>query len=229
MTSHEEDDRTLSVIDLGRASYQPVLTLQKQMHRERVDGDRPDTLLFVEHEPVYTLGKSAEEEHLLSSREELESSGVDVVEIGRGGDVTYHGPGQVVGYPIVDLRTHRRSVSWYMRTLEDVIIRTLETFGLEPERDEDHPGVWIDDEKICAVGVRIKRWTTYHGFALNVDPDMDYFGGIVPCGIRDKGVVSLAQLLTEPPEKEDVKQRLTTSFREVFSFDDVLQSNAVES
>ncbi len=225
---NQEQTSELNVIDLGRAAYRPVLSLQKQMHRERVEGERPDTLLYVEHEPVYTLGKSAEEEHLLAPRSELEQNGFDVVVIGRGGDVTYHGPGQIVGYPVFDLRDHRRSVSWYMRTLEEAIIRTLSTYGLDPARDEDHPGVWIGEEKICAVGVRIKRWTTFHGFALNVDPNMDHFGGIVPCGIRNRGVTSMANLLSESPERKEVKQRLTDAFRSCFSFDGVVAGNAVE-
>ncbi len=224
---NQETTSKLSVIDLGRASYEPVLSLQKTFHRERVDGDRPDTLIFVEHDPVYTLGKSAEEQNVLMSEEELERRGIDLVDIGRGGDVTYHGPGQVVGYPIFDLREHRRSVSWFMRTLEEVIIKTLKTYGLDPERDEEHPGVWIGNEKICAVGVRIKRWTTYHGFALNVDPDMSHFDGIVPCGIQDAGVVSLARLLDSVPDRSELTKRLVASFQDCFSFEEVCSNQSV--
>ncbi len=212
--------KKLTVIQLGRAAYEPVLDVQKQQHRERVEGNVPDRLLFVEHEPVYTLGKAADPDHLVASDRFLRNEGIDVVEVERGGDVTYHGPGQVVGYPVLDLREHRRSISWYMRSLEETIIRTLETFGIESTREEGRPGVWVDQEKICAVGVRIARWVTYHGFALNVDPEMDHFEGIIPCGISDAGVVSMSDLLSPVPDPAEIRRELTSSFRNIFGFDE---------
>lgn len=211
----------LNIVHLGRASYDPVLSFQKDLHQKRLDGDVPDTLILVEHDPVYTLGKAADPEHITASDRFLSDEDIDVVDIDRGGDVTYHGPGQVVGYPIFDLREHKRSVSWYMRTLEQTIMNTLETYGIETRRREGQPGVWVGDEKICAVGVRIARWITYHGFALNLDPDMTHFGGIVPCGIRDGGVVSIADLLEAEPNRNEVEQRITSSFREMFGFEDL--------
>jgi len=217
--SSSDPGNKLTVIQLGRATYEPVLNIQKNQHRERVEGNPPDRLLFVEHEPVYTLGKAANPDHIVASDRYLRDEGIDVVEVERGGDVTYHGPGQVVGYPVLDLREHRRSVSWYMRSLEETIIRTLTTFGIESTREEGRPGVWVDREKICAVGVRIARWVTYHGFALNVDPEMEHFEGIVPCGISDAGVMSMSDLITPVPDPPEIREELTSSFQDVFGFD----------
>ncbi len=214
---HEE----LRVVRLGRASYKPVLSYQKDLQQKRLKGDAPDTLIFVEHDPVYTLGKAADPEHITASDRFLTDEDIEVVHIDRGGDVTYHGPGQIVGYPLFDLREHKRSVSWYMRTLEQAIINTLDSYGIETNRREGEPGVWVGDAKICAVGVRIARWITYHGFALNLDPDMTHFDGIVPCGIQDGGVVSMSDLLSSPPDRSEVCDRITASFKETFGFQNV--------
>lgn len=211
----------LNVAHLGRASYAPVLSYQKDLHQKRLDGEVPDTLIFVEHDPVYTLGKAADPEHITASNQFLTDEDIDVVDIDRGGDVTYHGPGQIVGYPIFDLREHKRSVSWYMRTLEQAIMNALDTYGIDTRRREGEPGVWVGDEKICAVGVRIARWITYHGFALNLDPDMRHFGGIVPCGIQDGGVVSMSDLLSSPSSRSDVCEQVTTTFQNMFGFQKV--------
>ena len=172
---------------LKRQPYCPVWELQKQLHRKRIAGEISDTVLFLEHEHVYTFGKNADTDLLLDSK----PHDAEVVPIDRGGQVTYHGPGQLVVYPILDLHNYQMSVSWYMRSLEGVIIHSLKRLGLSASRKKDLPGVWIGDEKICAMGVRLSRWVTMHGFALNQKPDMKYFDGMIPCGIFNYGITSL--------------------------------------
>ena len=172
---------------LGRQPYIYVWELQKQLHSKRVAGEIPDVVLLLEHDPVYTFGKNADTNLLLDSK----PHDAEVVQIDRGGQVTYHGPGQLVCYPIIDLHNYQMSVSWYMRSLEGVIINCLKKLGVKSARKEDLPGVWIEDNKICAMGVRLSRWVTMHGFALNQKPDMKYFDGMIPCGIFNYGVTSL--------------------------------------
>ena len=172
---------------LGRQPYRTIWELQKKLHRQRVAGEIPDLVLFLEHNHVYTLGKNADSDLLLDSK----PHDADVIQIDRGGQVTYHGPGQLVGYPILDLHNYEMSVSWYMRSLESVIINSLQQLGLASSRKDDLPGVWVGDEKICAMGVRLSRWVTMHGFALNLEPDMKYFDGMIPCGIFNYGVTSI--------------------------------------
>jgi len=172
---------------LGRQPYISVWELQKQLHNKRVAGEIPDVVLLLEHEPVYTFGKNADTNLLLDSK----PHDAEVVQIDRGGQVTYHGPGQLVCYPIIDLHNYQMSVSWYMRSLEGVIINCLKKWGIKSARKKDLPGVWVDDDKICAMGVRLSRWVTMHGFALNQDTDMKYFDGMIPCGIFNYGVTSL--------------------------------------
>ena len=175
---------------LGRQSYQPVWELQKQIHSKRVFGEIPDVVLLVEHEHVYTFGKNADTNNLLDSK----PRNTEVVQIDRGGEVTYHGPGQLVCYPIIDLHDYKMSVSWYMRMLENVVIDCLQSYGIESGRKEGLTGVWVGDDKICAMGVRLSRWVTMHGFAFNLNPDMTYFDGMIPCGIFEYGVTSLQEL-----------------------------------
>ena len=175
---------------LGRQSYQPVWELQKQNHSKRVFGEIPDVVLLVEHEHVYTFGKNADTNNLLDSK----PRNTEVVQIDRGGEVTYHGPGQLVCYPIIDLHDYKMSVSWYMRMLENVVIDCLQSYGIESGRKEGLTGVWVGDDKICAMGVRLSRWVTMHGFAFNLNPDMTYFDGMIPCGIFEYGVTSLQEL-----------------------------------
>ena len=175
---------------LGRQSYQPVWELQKELHAKRVSGKIPDVVLSVEHEHVYTFGKNADTNNLLNSKPQ----NAEVVQIDRGGEVTYHGPGQFVCYPIIDLHNYKMSVSWYMRMLEDVVIDCLQYYGIESGRKEGLTGVWVGDEKICAMGVRLSRWVSMHGFAVNINTDLDYYDGIIPCGIFDLGTTSLKEL-----------------------------------
>jgi len=186
-------DNEIQYFWLGRQPYQPIWELQKQLHGKRVDGDIPDVVLFVEHNHVYTFGKNADTNNLLDTK----PRNAEVVQIDRGGEVTYHGPGQLVCYPIIDLHDYKMSVSWYMRLLENVVIDCLESYGIESGQKEGLTGVWVDDGKICAMGVRLSKWVTMHGFALNLNPDMTYFDGIIPCGIFEYGVTSLHELEIE--------------------------------
>ena len=200
------------VRDLGLCAYDEVWNLQKEIQAQRIAGSSEDTLLLVEHEPVYTLGKNADKNHLLQHYPD----NVQIFQIERGGDVTFHGPGQLVGYPILDLHNYKKSVNWYMRSLEQVIINTLLKYGIKGERKEDLTGVWVKDKKIAAFGVRISRWVTMHGFALNVNTNMQYYEGIIPCGILEFGVTSMEKLLSHEVNMKDVKNTLISSFKNVF-------------
>ena len=200
------------VQNIGRKSYKAVWDLQIKMQQQRIRGEIEDTLILVEHDPVYTLGKNADKDHLLQSRDES----VDVFNIERGGDITFHGPGQLVGYPILDLSNYKKSVSWYMRTLEQVLIDTLIEFKIIAQRNDGLTGVWVGDEKIAALGVRISRWVTMHGFALNVNPDLSFYDGIIPCGIFDVGVTSMEQLLGKTQNNDNVKNVVIKKFNKYF-------------
>ena len=205
--------RKLDGYFLGRRDYRSCLTLQERLLAGRAAGSVPDTVLFVEHPAVITLGRGAHSEHLLASAESLAELGVEVVETGRGGDVTLHAPGQLVCYPIIDLSPDRKDVRKYVRDLTEVMQRVAALYGVETGRVEEHIGLWAnrstprayagerrrdDLAKLGAIGVRISRWVTMHGFALNLQPDMRLFGLIVPCGIREYGVTSLAELMDGP-------------------------------
>ena len=203
----------IKVQDLGMCSYQDAWDLQKNIQARRIAGNDRDTLLLVEHEPVYTFGKNANQNHLLQHYPE----NVQIFNIERGGDITYHGPGQLVGSPILDLHNYKKSISWYMRSLEQVIIDTLDIWGLKALRKEGLTGVWVGDEKIAALGVRISRWVTMHGFALNVNTDLQYYDGIIPCGILEYGVTSMENLLKNKINMDDVKQHLVSCFQNKFN------------
>jgi len=208
----ETQSDQILVQNIGRKSYKAVWDLQKEMQQQRINGNIEDTLILVEHDPVYTLGKNANEDHLLQSRDES----VDVFNIERGGDITFHGPGQLVVYPILDLSNYKKSVSWYMRTLEQVLIDTLIEFKIIAQRNDGLTGVWVGDEKIAALGVRISRWVTMHGFALNVNPDLSFYDGIIPCGIFDHGVTSMEQLLGKTQNNDNVKNVVIKKFNKYF-------------
>lgn len=182
---------------LGRMAYRPAWELQRRVAAAVQQGSLPDTVLWVEHEPVYTVGRAARGSlgNLLWDRERLGREGIELYEVDRGGDITYHGPGQLVGYPIVDLNRRGRDLHRYLRDLEESLIRALAAgYGIAARRLPPHTGVWVGEEKIAAIGVKAAHWVTQHGFALNVCPDLRHFAGIVPCGIRDKGVTSLERL-----------------------------------
>lgn len=207
------------VEQLGLVDYAETLDLQQAKVAQRQAGEILDTLLLLEHPHVYTLGRNARRENLLASVEWLAARGAQVFETDRGGDVTYHGPGQLVGYPILDLTQHRRDISWYMRSVEEVLIRTARDFGIETGRSPGAPGVWVGNDKLAAMGVHLARWVTSHGFALNVNTDLRYFEWIVPCGLHDKGVTSLAKLLGRPVSMETVTASVVRHFGTVFGLD----------
>lgn len=208
--------RAINIIDLGRTDYKQCWDLQQHFLEQRVVGKVGDILLFTEHDHVYTIGKSGNDNHLLANKEELELNSVAVYHNDRGGDITYHGPGQLVGYPILDLNNYYLDLHRYLRDIEEVIIRTLARFEVKGTRDGDYTGVWVGSNKICAIGVKTSRWVTMHGFALNINTDLSYFGGIIPCGIFEKGVTSLHQLLGCEVSMNDVAARLGEEFGEVF-------------
>ena len=188
--------------------YRAAWDLQRQLVERRKAGEIEDTILFLEHPPVITLGRNAKREHLLTPVETLEELGIEVVETDRGGDVTYHGPGQLVGYLILDLSLIRKDVVWYVRTLEEALIRTAQDFGLSAGRKEGLPGVWVDEAKVAAIGVHLSRWVTSHGFALNLETDLRFFRHIVPCGIAACPVTSFRELLGEAVDRLQVEQSL---------------------
>lgn len=213
--------RKLRVFRLeGQVPYDRAHAMQQRLQEARVQGLIPDTVLLLEHAPVITLGRAAKIENVLLAREQLAQRGIDLHETGRGGDVTYHGPGQLVGYPIVDLSPDRRDVRKYVSGLEETMIRTVSDWGLRAERIEGLNGTWLrdpelGDRKIGAVGVRISRWVTMHGFALNVSTNMAHFQLIVPCGIVGKGVTSLAIELDRPPSTGEVMDACERHLAEV--------------
>jgi lipoate-protein ligase B len=209
--------KPLGVSNLGLQPYEHALELQHQLVTARREGRIEDTLLLLRHPPVITLGRRGNEEHILASREWLHEHGIQVHRVERGGDVTYHGPGQLVGYPIMDLTQHRTDVGWYMHCLEEVLIRTLADFGLTSRRLPGNIGVWLDDRrKIASLGVRIESWITYHGFALNVAQDVSHFQLIVPCGLTDKEITSMEKALGRPVDITMVGERVVDNFCTVF-------------
>ena len=211
--------RTLAVRRLGRVPYGAGLELQQQLVAERQAGRIPDQLLLLEHDPVFSLGRNARPEHVLFPAELLRGRGYDVFETGRGGDVTYHGPGQLVGYPILDLAPDRRDVHRYVRDLEEVMIRTCADYGVQAQRVAGLTGTWVGQDKIGAIGVRISRWVTSHGFAFNVTTDLSAFDLLVPCGIRGRGVTSLERLLGRAVPLAEVGDQLARHFAAVFERD----------
>jgi lipoyl(octanoyl) transferase len=223
--------KDLGTIEYGEAwQYQEsLLKASTTIKSQRVKGETTDDtvhhLLFCEHPPVYTLGKSGDEAHVLISKEELAKRNIGYYPTNRGGDITFHGPGQVVGYPILDLEKYYTDIGKYLRSLEEVIIRVLALYGLKGDRSPGETGVWLDPDnkmkarKICAMGVRCSRWVTMHGFALNVNTNLDYFTMIVPCGIPDKQVTSLEKEMGHSLDMEIVKEQIKQKFTEVFESD----------
>ena len=209
--------RTVAVCSLGKTRYADAWKLQQQLFELRRRGGSGDLLVLNEHEHVYTIGKAGDDNHLLASDEELRREGVDVFHIDRGGDITYHGPGQLVGYPILDLNVYGADIHRYLRSLEEVLIRALKDFGIAGEREEGMTGVWVKGEKIAALGVKVSRWITMHGFALNVNTDLGKFGRIIPCGIFHKGVTSMQRLLGASVSMTDVERSVAEAFAEVFA------------
>jgi lipoyl(octanoyl) transferase len=210
------EGRVLEVRRLGVVSYGEGLEIQKVLAEERRADAIPDVLLLLQHPPVLTLGVHGGRSNILATTERLAELGIEVVETGRGGDVTYHGPGQIVGYPILDLRPDRCDVHRYVRDLEEVMIRTVAGYGFTAGRIGGLTGAWVGAEKIGAIGVRISRWITSHGFAFNVNTNLEHFRLIVPCGITDRGVTSLERLLGRELPIDEVEDRMVTHFASVF-------------
>ncbi|WP_430615101.1 lipoyl(octanoyl) transferase LipB [Flavobacterium sp. JP2137] len=227
-------NKKVQLIDLGHRDYKDTWTYQEELfqgiidtkisnRREEKQEETKNYFLFVEHPHVYTLGKSGDFENLLLSEKQLEEKGATFYKINRGGDITYHGPGQVVGYPILDLENFFSDIHKYLRLLEESMILTLKDYGLESGRSEGETGVWLGvgtpfARKICALGVRASRWVTMHGFALNVNSDLGYFDNIIPCGIRGKGVTSLnVELGVDRVDEEEVKRKIVHYFAELFA------------
>ncbi|MGH9404480.1 MAG: lipoyl(octanoyl) transferase LipB [Terriglobia bacterium] len=204
---------------LGIVDYETALAIQQKKIAARKRGEIPDTLLLLEHPHVYTLGRNAQPAHVLAAPDHLASLGAAIYATDRGGDVTYHGPGQLVGYPIFDLAGHRRDIAWYMRSLEQVFVGVAAEYGIAADRLPNLTGVWVGNEKLVALGVHVSRWVTSHGFAFNINTDLRYFDWIVPCGIRDKGVTSLEKLLGRRVSLDDAAARVVRRFGEVFGME----------
>ena len=229
-------NKIVKVLDLGFKPYAESLTIQEDYFNQIIDLKRSNRnkerqdltdnyLLWVEHPPVFTLGKSGKIEHLLVDQAALEQKGIQFFKTNRGGDITFHGPGQLVAYPIFDLDNFFTDIHKYLRVLEEAIIKTLEEFGLSATRSPGETGVWLDEgtpfaRKICAMGVRASRWVTMHGLALNLNTDLSYFDHIVPCGIQGKGVTSLAKELGKPVDAESVKEKLKLHLGSLFEIEE---------
>lgn len=209
----------VSLLNLGVEHYQQAWDLQHQLVALRREGRVRDVFILLEHTPVITIGRQGNESNILVSPGFLAEQGIEVFRVERGGDVTYHGPGQLVGYPILDLGEHRKDVRWYVRSLEEVLIRTMADFGIEAGRVEGSVGVWVGDKKIAAIGARIEHWVTYHGFALNVAPNMKHWELIVPCGIEGKEVMSMEQILGRAPDMQEVRRSVAGHLGEVLGVD----------
>ena len=201
---------------MGRTSYEAARELQRRLVTDRAENRIADTLILTSHPPVITLGRGGDRDHLIATTDALAARGVAFVETDRGGDITFHGPGQVVGYAIVDLARRGRDLHRYLRDLEQVLIDALATFGIEAGREPGLTGVWAGGAKVAAIGIRVSRWIAHHGFALNVDTDLSYFDLIVPCGIEGRGVTSMQALLGRPVDRGRVEDAIATSFGRVF-------------
>jgi lipoyl(octanoyl) transferase len=200
----------------GRSDYYKMWDLQKHLHSQVTQNGRKHYLIITEHEPVITIGKSGNAQNLLVTQEYLKQHDITLVENDRGGDITFHGPGQLVGYPILNLAYFKKDINWYLRSLEEVVIATLKEFRLDANRVQGITGVWINNKKVCAIGVKTSRWVTMHGFALNVQTNLDYFNLIIPCGINDKGVTSISHELGNTIEINDVINILKSQFENIF-------------
>ncbi|MCU0415217.1 MAG: lipoyl(octanoyl) transferase LipB [Ignavibacteriaceae bacterium] len=222
------NNKILTYCDLGFIDYKEAWDLQQEIHSKRVANEADDFLFLLEHPNTYTLGKTAHKENLVGSEDYLKQNQISVYDIDRGGDITYHGPGQIVGYPIIDLNNWFKDTHKYLRALEEVIIKTCENYGLQCGRNEKHTGVWIDDRKIAAIGIKVSRWVTMHGFAFNINTDLNLFKGIIPCGIQDKSVTSLSKELKKEIDTNEVKEILLRNFFTLFSYEKIRAIQKVE-
>ena len=213
--------RKLVYCDLGLIDYKDAWDLQKSIHQLRVENKIDDILLLLEHPHTYTLGKTTDKKNLVSEKKYLDENKISVYDIDRGGDITYHGPGQIVGYPIISLTNWQQDTHKYLRSIEEVIIKVCAEYDLQGSRVEKYTGVWIDDRKICAIGIKVSRWITMHGFAFNVNTDLKLFSGIIPCGITDKDVTSLNGELKKEIALNEVKEKIIHHFDVIFNYDQI--------
>lgn len=218
---NQSTSRELLVCDLGLIDYKNAWDLQLEIHKKRRFNEIKDILLLCEHAHTYTLGKVAEKKNLIFSENELEQNNISVYEIDRGGDITYHGPGQIVGYAIIYLEDWKKDTHLYLRSLEEVLIKTCSNYGINAGRNEKFTGVWIENRKICAIGIKVSRWITMHGFAFNVNTDLELFNGIIPCGIQDKQVTSLKKELNHDIDISKSKKKIIENFKEVFEYNEI--------
>ncbi len=216
MDSDAATEPTAKILELGRLDYGRAHSIQLNCVDQRIDGKIGDTFIFAEHPPTITIGRGSREGNILASEELLRQRGVSVFEVERGGDVTFHGPGQQVIYPIIDLEKRSRDLHRFLRDLEEVVIRFLTHYDVAGSRHPGKTGVWVGERKICAIGIAVKRWISYHGLALNLDVDLSYFDLINPCGFPSSSVTSLSSLIGKPIDKSDVFYRLVDSIEEVF-------------
>jgi lipoyl(octanoyl) transferase len=219
------ENRILTYCNLGITDYKEAWDLQRLIFNQVVSGESLDTFILLEHPNTYTLGKIADKKNLIGSSKYLGENNISVYEIDRGGDITYHGPGQIVGYPIINLENWKKDTHKYLRALEEVIILTCKNYGLDAIRNPKYTGVWIGDKKIAAIGIKISRWVTMHGFAFNVNTDLSLYNGIVPCGIKDKEVTSLQKGLNREINISEVKVALLENFKLVFNYESVKEIN----
>ena len=219
----------LNVINLGTMDYKEAFDLQFKLLEKRKNEEIEDTFLLLEHPPVITLGRNAKKENILFSEKYLKEHDVDLLEINRGGDVTYHGPGQLVGYPIVNIKKQKLGVKDFVYKLEQIFIDLLkEEYGIDAARDDINNGVWVNNEKITALGLAVKRWITMHGFALNVCTDLDFFKLIVPCGIEGRGVTSLEKLTDRKIDMKDISKKVEKYFTREFNYTEVVETTIEE-
>ncbi len=214
-------EKNLNIVRLGIVDYGPAHQLQGRLVQEHIQNSGSDSLLLLQHSPVITIGRSGSRDNILASRSALAAAGIEIHESERGGDVTYHGPGQLTGYPILNLRHFKKDVHWYLRQLEETIIKVLAEYDIVGARMKGYTGVWVGNEKVAAIGVAIRRWITYHGFALNVHPDMSHFQTIRPCGITDKGVTSIERLLGHRVDMDGVIDKTASAFAEVLDVNSI--------
>ncbi|MFH1753447.1 MAG: lipoyl(octanoyl) transferase LipB [Candidatus Omnitrophota bacterium] len=217
MIETSQKAKIANITDLGLSEYQKTFALQKDLLRKRISGAIHDTVIITEHAPVFTIGRLGSKANLLAALEDIREMGIELIETDRGGDITYHGPGQLVIYPIIDLRGYSCDIRVYIKMLEEVILNFLLSYGIEGFRVPGASGVWVDNEsKIASVGISITRWVAYHGISVNVDPDLKFFDMITPCGLKGCKAVSIASLLNKSVDIAEARKRLTDSFEDVF-------------
>jgi len=210
----------LEIIDLGKKSYNEAYNIQMDILNKKISDDEHHTLIFVEHPPVFTIGRSGSESNIIIDKKELKKRGIKVHNIDRGGDITYHGPGQLVGYPILKLDYLKKDLHWLLRNYEEVFMRLLkEEYNINAKRLSGLTGVWIDNNKITAIGIGVKKWITCHGFAFNVNTNLEHFNYIIPCGISNKGITSLEKLSNKKIDFEKTKEQVANYFSEVFKME----------